>query len=342
MIKRIATLSIWLLGCVGAVCVGLTTQDTFRSLASKKNLDTGVAVAVGSLNKESHTSIIAKNSSIIVAENCMKWESIHPRENTWNWSETDRIIEFAEANNMKVKFHTLFWHNQNPSFLSERWSREKALEVMDNHISTIMTRYKGRIQDYDVVNEMFEDNGSLRKNIWYKTIGEDYIEHALIKAHECDPSAKLYINDYSNETMGQPKADAMFNFVKNLKEKGVPINGVGMQMHMDTAYGFNAEQIRKNVKRYADIGVDVSFSEVDVRIPQKNYESHLDKQQQIYCELLQIAVEEPNVKNFIMWGFTDASSWVPYTFPGKGHALPYDEKLNPKPLYEAMLEILKK
>ncbi|NLK45040.1 MAG: endo-1,4-beta-xylanase [Treponema sp.] len=342
MIKKVATLSIWLLSCVGAISVGFSTKDTFRSLALKKGIETGVAVAVSDLNKEAHINIIKENSSIVVAENCMKWQYIHPAENKWYWKDVDDLVKFAESNEMNVKFHTLFWHNQNPSFLSEKWSREKAIAVMDDHIATIMTRYKGRIKEYDVVNEMFDEDGSLRKTIWLNTIGEDYIEHALIKARECDPKAKLYLNDYSNETMGHPKADAMFNFVKKLKEKGVPIDGVGFQLHIDTAYGFDADRIRKNVKRYADIGVLVSFSEVDVRIPQKNFESHLAKQQKIYRDLLKIAVEEPNVPNFIMWGFTDAQSWVPYTFRGKGHALPYDEKLNPKPFYEEMLKDLKK
>ena len=341
MIKKLVLVAICFLGCVGALFVWLSGKNTMRSLATKKGLETGVAVAVGDLGRDTHKKIILENSSIVVAENCMKWQYIHPRENLWNWGDTDNLVKFAEANGMNVKFHTLFWHNQNSPFLSDRWSREKALSVMDDHISTIMQRYKGRIKEYDVVNEAFEDNGTLRKSIWLKTVGEDYIEHAFIKAHECDPGAKLFLNDYSNETMGQAKADAMFNFVKNLKEKGVPIDGVGFQLHMDTAYGFDAEKIRDNVKRYADIGVLVSFSEVDVRIPQNNYESHLAMQQEIYCELLKMAVEEPNVINFITWGFTDSQSWVPHTFAGKGHALPYDENLQPKPFYAEMLKILK-
>ena len=178
MIKKLATLAIWCLGCVGAVSVGLATKDTLRSLATMKGLETGVAVAANDLNIDSHKNIIIENSSIVVAENCMKWQTIHPRENTWNWRDADKLVEFAEANGMHVKFHTLFWHNQNSAFLSERWSREKALDIMDEHISTIMNRYKGKIREYDVVNEAFEDDGSLRKTIWYKTIGEDYIEHA--------------------------------------------------------------------------------------------------------------------------------------------------------------------
>ena len=341
MIKKIAAIAVLCLGCVGALFIGLSNKDTLRSLAVKKGLDTGVAVAVGDLYIDTHKKIIIENSSIVVAENCMKWQNIHPRENLWNWNDTDNLVKFAEENGMRVKFHTLFWHNQNSSFLSERWSRDKALSVMDDHISMIMNRYKGKIREYDVMNEVFEEDGSLRKTIWYKTIGEDYIEHAFRKARECDPAAKLFLNDYSNETMGQKKADAMFNFVKELKEKGVPIDGVGFQLHMDTEYGFDAEKIRENVKRYEEIGVLVSFSEVDVRIPQNNYEDHLAKQQKIYCDLLKIAVEEPDVINFITWGFTDSQSWVPHTFHGKGHALPYDENLQPKPFYAEMLKVLK-
>jgi len=129
MIKKIVTLAIWFLGCVGAVSVGLSTKDTLRSLALSKGLETGVAVAANDLYKDSHKNIILENSSIVVAENCMKWQTIHPRENSWNWKDADKLLEFAEANGLKVKFHTLFWHNQNSSFLSEKWSRDKIFKM---------------------------------------------------------------------------------------------------------------------------------------------------------------------------------------------------------------------
>ena len=193
------------------------------------------------------------------------------------------------------------------------------------------------------LNEMFNDDGTMRENIWYKTIGPDYIEHALIKAHEVDPDAKLYLNEYTNEEMGHPKADAMYNFVKDLKDRGVPINGVGMQLHLDTTIPCSEDAIRANLERYNELGLEISFSEVDIRIPTgEKKEENLPKQQEMYVMLYKLAKEMPNVKSVITWGISDKHSWVPATFAGKGDALLYDTKLQPKPVYTAVLNEISK
>ena len=313
-------------------------KKTLKDYAAKHGVKTGVAMAVNDLSNEEHLKIIIENSSIVVAENCMKWESVHPGKTTWNWKDVDRLIEFAEKNNIAVKWHTLFWHNQNPAFLSSLETREQALEVMDEHITTIMTRYKGRISEYDVVNEMFNEDGTMRDTIWYRTIGKDYIEHALIKARETDPDAKLFLNEYNNEAFGNKKADAMYEMIKDFVKRGIPIDGVGFQLHLATIYPYNAVAIRSNIRRYADLGLEVSFSEVDVRMPVPPSEGNLKSQSYIYSSLAKLAKEEPNVTSFITWGFTDKQSWVPYTFAGYGDALLYDKDLKKKPVYEAVLQ----
>ena len=214
--------------------------------------------------------------------------------------------------------------------------------MMNEHIETIMSRYKGKIAEYDVVNEMFNEDGSMRQNIWYKTIGADYIELALKKAHQVDPDAKLLLNEFNNEEKGHPKADAMYNLVKNLKERGIPIDGVGMQLHLDARISYSEDAIRQNIQRYEDLGIAVSFSEVDVRIPIENSKAYESAQENIYLMLYKIASEMPNVTSFITWGISDKHSWVPYTFPGTGNALLYDEDFKPKPVYNEILKELKK
>lgn len=317
-------------------------KETIASRATKKGLDIGTAFASDIFDPEGQERI-KEFSNILVAENFMKCANLRPNAKFWNWSDIDHSIEFAEKNNIQMKFHTMFWHQQNSSFINNMKSKEEALEMMDNHIITIMDHLKGKIKVYDVVNEMFEEDGSFRKTIWYNLIGEEYLAHALTVASEHNSGAKLYLNEYNNECVGYPKADAMYNFVKSLKEKGVPIDGVGMQLHLSTDLPFDPDAIRANCKRYADIGIEISFSEVDVRLPASKFKDpeEIKKQEYIYTTLLDIALTEPNVKSFIVWGMYDRTSWVPATFGGYGNACIYDVEYNKKPVYEAMFEKLK-
>ncbi|MBP5451148.1 MAG: endo-1,4-beta-xylanase [Treponema sp.] len=326
------------------VMFGLTAckEKTLPQLAAKYKLEIGTAVGNDFYSPEGKERI-KDFSSVIVSENSMKWSNIRPKKTFWNWNDVDKIVEFGQENKISIKFHTLFWHNQNSSFLSSMKTKEEATEMMDEHINTIMERYKGKIAYYDVVNEMFEEDGSFRKTIWYNLMGEDYIEHALRTARAADPDAKLYLNEYNNENLGNAKADAMFNLIKKFVDEGVPIDGVGMQLHLATDLPFDKEAIRANVKRYADIGIDVSFSEVDVRMPDKKSqdESEIKKQEEIYTALVDIAKTEPNVKTFIVWGLSDKDTWVPGTFPGYGSPCLYDRAMNKKPVYQAIKETLK-
>lgn len=317
-------------------------KETIASRASKKGLDIGTAFGSDIFNPEDQERI-KEFSNILVAENFMKCANLRPNAKFWNWSDIDHAIEFAQANNIQMKFHTMFWHQQNSSFVSNISTKEDALAFMDDHIKTIMEHLKGKIKVYDVVNEMFEEDGSFRQSKWYNLIGEEYLAHALTVARSCDPDAKLYLNEYNNECVGYPKADAMFNFVKKLKESGVPIDGIGMQLHLSTDLPFNPDAIRANCRRYADIGIEISFSEVDVRLPASKFndEAEVKKQEEIYTTLLDIALTEPNVKSFIVWGMYDRTNWVPATFGGYGNACIYDMEYNKKPVYNALFEKLK-
>ena len=315
---------------------------SFKYAAKDNGFYSGMAVTVGDIFNPETIKILQNDCSIIVYENSMKWANLRPNKNFWNWNDIDSLVEFAEKNNMRVKWHTLFWHQQNSPFVSSSWTREQAIQMMNEHIETIMSRYKGKIAEYDVVNEMFNEDGSMRQNIWYKTIGADYIELALKKAHQVDPDAKLLLNEFNNEEKGHPKTDAMYNLVKNLKERGIPIDGVGMQLHLDARISYSEDAIRQNIQRYEDLGIAVSFSEVDVRIPIEISKAYESAQENIYLMLYKIASEMPNVTSFITWGISDKHSWVPSTFPGTGNALLYDKAFKSKPVYNAILKELKK
>ncbi len=319
-------------------------KKSLRNLAAKKDLMTGIAVAPGDIYAERESSILKNDCSIIVSENGMKLGNLRPSATFWNWSDIDHLVQFAEENKMKVKWHTFFWHNQNPAFLGNMKTREDALKMMDEIIEKVMTRYKGKIEMYDIVNEMFEENGSMRNTVWYRLAGPDYIEYALTKARSVDPDTKLYLNEYNNEEMGNAKADAMYSLVKSLKEKNVPLDGVGMQLHLSSEYNYNFDAIRDNIRRYADLGIDISFSEVDVRMPLKGGRASaedLEKQTAIYKNLMRLAIEEPNVKSIVFWNISDKVSWIPGNWPGLGQACLYDREYKPKPVYDELLKMLK-
>lgn len=317
-------------------------KKTVKDISRKKGLDFGYAVSVADMASDTQRAFIADNASIIVAENAMKWANLRPNRKFWNWGDVDGLTKFAEENKIDVKFHVLFWHQQNSTFINQLETKEEALELMDEHIQKVMEHCKGKVKYYDVVNEMFNENGTRRQNVWQKLIGDDYIEHALRKAREADPEAKLYLNDYNNECLGNAKADAMYNLVKDFVQRGVPIDGVGLQLHLDAKQIYDEDAIRANVKRYADLGIEMSFSEVDVRVPQKDHEKYEEAQRNIYLSLLKIALDESNVKSFILWGISDKNSWVPSTFGEYGYALLFDAQYNAKPVYNDMIEMLKK
>lgn len=327
----------------GAVCLTSCGEKSIPEMAAKHNLDIGTAFASEIYSPEGQERL-KEFSSVIVCENSMKWANLRPNAKFWNWGDVDKALEFAENNKINLKWHTLFWHNQNSPFIMGMKTKEQAAERMEEHITTIMERYKGRIKYYDVVNEMFEEDGSFRKTLWYNLMGEDYIAHALKTARKADPQAKLYLNEYNNESKGYAKADAMYNLVKKYVESGVPVDGVGMQLHLATDLPFDKEAIRENVRRYGELGIDISFSEIDVRIPDTKADdpAEIKKQEDIYLALLDIALTEKNVKSFIVWGLGDGQSWIPGTFPGYGHGCIYDSNMNKKPVYDAIKAYLKK
>lgn len=317
-------------------------DKTAAGAARKAGLDFGFAVSIGDMASEGQRQFVKENCSVMVAENCMKMESLRPNRRFWNWADIDQFIRFAEENKIAVKYHVLIWHQQNSAFVNQLSTREDALGLMDEYIPAVMEHCKGKVKYYDVVNEMFNEDGSRRESVWQKLIGSDYIEYALRLARKYDADAKLYLNDYNNENKGYAKADAMYELAKDLVERGVPLDGIGMQLHLAADAPYDENAIRENVKRYAELGLEVSFSEVDVRLPVGSKEQYEEAQMDIYLSLLKIALEEPNVKSFIIWGISDKNSWVPRAFGGYGDALPFDAQYNAKPFYKDMIEMIRK
>ncbi|MFE0672781.1 endo-1,4-beta-xylanase [Streptomyces sp. NPDC058867] len=308
-----------------------------RDLADAKNKVIGTAVA-GSKLTGTYAEIAAREFNAVTPENAMKWGSVEPTRGTYNWAEADRIVDFAEANGQQVRGHTLVWHSQNPSWLANgTWTAAELRQLMNSHIATTMGRYQGRLATWDVVNEAFNEDGTYRQSLWYNGLGTDYIAEALTAARAADPSAKLYINDYNVEGVNA-KSTAMYNLVRSLKERGVPIDGVGLQAHL--ILGQVPATLQQNIQRFADLGVDVAITELDIRMTLPADSAKLAQQAADYRQVLNACVAVTRCVGATVWGFGDADSWVPSTFPGQGAATPYDEGYAPKPAYHAIAEAL--
>ncbi len=338
-------MKIWLgVALAGAMlfdAASAVAQDqTLRELAQNRGIDIGAAVDVRALaGDEQYAGVLKREFGMIVGENAFKWENIHLTPKLYYFDDAEAIVAFAEANGMKVRGHTLVWHNQNPSWLGRSIkTREGAIAVLKDHIQTVVGHFKGRVAAWDVVNEAVDDStGELRESPWLKAIGPDYIALAFQFAHEADPDAKLYYNDYGAEGIGG-KGDAVYNLVKGLKEQGVPIDGVGWQGHFQ-ASSFIMD-IKDNGKRLADLGLEVSITELDIRIPIPPTDLMLKQQARTYGKITETCLALPNCKAIVTWGFTDKYSWVPGFFAGEGAALPFDYAYARKPAYDAIRDAL--
>lgn len=316
----------------------LPSDTTLRHLADRRGILIGTATRADFWNLESiYAETIKREFNVLTPETQMKWESIHPQRDTYEWQYADRHVAFAETFNMKIHGHTLVWHHQNPEWINSISDRTAMIEILRDHIKTIVGRYKGRIAVWDVINEAL-DGEEIRRNIWFKTIGPDYLDMAFRFAHEADPDATLIYNDYGIAVVNG-KSDRLYRLIKDMLDRGIPVHGVGFQMHI-TANGINYRSFADNMKRFASLDLQLFVTELDVRLKggsDKNYE----KQAKVYENILKTCLEQPNFKALQLWGFTDRHSWIPSYFSGYGWALPFDENYVPKPAYFAMQQTLR-
>ncbi|MCL6589609.1 MAG: endo-1,4-beta-xylanase [Firmicutes bacterium] len=285
-----------------------------------------------------YTSIAAAEFNMLTPENAMKWDATEPSQNSFNFTEADKHVSWAQTNGMKVHGHTLVWHNQTPGWV-QGLSASAMQSAMYNHIDTVMAHFKGKVVVWDVVNEAFEDNGNYRASFWYNTLGKSYIENAFIRARAADPACKLIYNDYNLEYTGN-KSNAVYNMLKDFKSRGIPVDGIGFQMHLDIQYGFDYNDFANNMQRFADLGLEIYITEMDVRVSSSPTSAELETQAQYYENVIKKCMAQPAVKAIQIWGFTDKYSWVPQTFPGRGAALIFDSNYNPKPSYYAVQRAL--
>jgi endo-1,4-beta-xylanase len=313
-----------------------------RTSATAQGLFLGAAVDMTPFRNEAiYGDTLRREFNLLVGENAFKFDALHPARTTFNFTDADALVAFAQANGMAIRGHTLVWHNQIPAWLTGgSFTRDEVIAILRDHIMTVVGRYRGKILAWDVVNEAIDDaTGQLRtSSFWFQRIGPEYIAMAFQFAHEADPDAILYYNDFEAEGSGT-KSDAVFNLVSGLVNQGAAIGGVGWQMHKVNPFRISAAN-RSNAQRLAALGLEISITEMDVRIQLPSDAQELQQQALAYGDAVTFCLTEPNCAAVVSWGFTDKFSWIPGTFSGFGDGLMFDASYQPKAAYSAMQSAL--
>jgi endo-1,4-beta-xylanase len=284
-----------------------------------------------------YRQLIAAQFSSVTPENEMKWALVQPEEGEFEFGPADDIVERAESFGQVVRGHTLVWHLQTPGWLAPLGADELRA-AMREHIRRVAGHYRGRVATWDVVNEAITDRGNLRRSVFYQRLGRGYVADAFRAAREADPGAKLFINDFGIEGVNA-KSDRLYALVRDLKADGVPVDGVGFQMHVNLK-GVPAD-FTDNLRRFAALGVEVAVTEADVALEQPASAEDLRAQGRVFADALRGCLAVPECRSFTFWGFTDSRSWIPENQPGFGQATLLDSRLRPKPAYEAVQRALR-
>ncbi|WP_329112641.1 endo-1,4-beta-xylanase [Streptomyces sp. NBC_01353] len=326
-------------GLAAAPAAAEPRPATLGELAKKHHKYFGSATDNPEFTDAAYLKLLGSEFGQTTAGNAMKWYATEPARGVFDFTAADEVVAFAKAHHQKVRGHTLLWHNQLPAWLTDgTWTPEELRAILKNHIQTVVRHFKGQVIHWDVVNEAFNEDGTYRESLFYKTLGPGYIADALRWAHEADHQAKLYLNDYNVDWIG-PKSDAYYTLIKQLKADGVPVEGFGIQGHLALQYGFPTD-VQQNMQRFADLGVEVAVTELDIRMNLPATLEQLATQATWYADYVKACLAVEKCVGITIWDYTDKYSWIPSVFPGEGAALPYDENLRPKPAYHSIKEVL--
>jgi endo-1,4-beta-xylanase len=342
---------------------GQGLKDAFRSAFL-----VGAALAPKQFEEQdaANAALVKREFNTISPENVLKWVVVHPQPDRYDFAPADKYVAFGERNNMFIIGHTLVWHSQVPSWVfqdaqGQPLTRDALLARMKDHIQTVVGRYKGRIKGWDVVNEALNEDGTLRQTPWMKIIGPDYIAKAFEFAHEADPAAELYYNDY-NLDYAAKRAGAV-RLIKSLLDRGIPVHAIGSQEHLKLATPTAAE-VDSSIRAFAALGVKVNMTELDIDLlPQATRNSGADvslragpapnlnpyaaglpdsmqlKLARRYEDLFRVYLANKDaIDRITFWGVADGDSWLNgWPVPGRtSYPLLFDRQLGKKPAYDAV------
>jgi endo-1,4-beta-xylanase len=330
-----------------------TSKNDGRGLKDyyKDYFTLGAAVSLQGLKRAEESKLILQQFGSMTPENAMKMGPIHPRENEYYWNDADSIVAFAQLHGLKIRGHNLCWQNQTPRWLfidsslnpPKQVTKEVLLQRLKDHITTVVSRYKGKIYAWDVVNEAVSDSADLylRNSLWYQICGEDFIAKAFEYAHAADPNALLFYNDY-NET-NPVKREKIYKLVKGLKDAGVPIDGVGLQSHWSMR-DLTEGQVDSTLSRFAQLGLKIQITELDMKVQYNGPRARQDtvtgytaerekKQTEQYNMVFRLFRKYRNVISAVtFWNISDKYSWLDKR-GGKAYPLLFDTTYQPKPAY---------
>ncbi len=333
-------------------------DETLRSLAEERGRYIGAILNSewfgggwgGGLEPE-FEQIHKVQFNAVVAENEMKFDATEPSENNFSYDKGDKMIKYAQENGMRVRGHALAWHSQVPGWVnSYSGQREKLLAVLKNHIENVVGHWKGKIAEWDVVNEAVNDdnNHGWRSNgsVWFEGIGAEFLDSAFVWAHAADPDAELCYNDYAIEWgLGNgSKAGFVLEQVKRWKKNGIPITCVGTQTHIEISHETTPQNVRAFAQELAKLDIKLNITELDIGFPKGSAgqlgQSDYEKQGHLYRQFMDVFLEEPNMGEFVIWGLTDAHSWLDNS-QGKTQGLLWDKQYKAKPAFDSVMASLK-
>jgi endo-1,4-beta-xylanase len=359
--NKLSGLAAWMaVVLAGAPPLAAQTTTTLRQAAAVRGIPIGAAAQADEYGETdplttngNYVNILSTQYDQLEPGNAMKWDVTEPALNTYNFQPGDELVAFAQKYGMRVRGHNLCWHNQLPGWLTPYAASATPAQMatlLQNHITTEVTHYAGQVFAWDVVNEAFTDTtpSVLGDSIWYDQpgigqSGTGYIEQAIRWAHAADPNALLFYNDYNIEGPGA-KFNAVLAMVQDFVSRGVPINGVGFEMHIMTNGYPSPSGLAQNMQALAALGIQVHITEMDVRVPVDSSgnatAAELQQQAQVYQNIMTVCLEQPNCTAFQVWGISYNDSWIPSVFAGYGAALPFDFNYQPTPAFNALLTAL--
>jgi endo-1,4-beta-xylanase len=317
--------------------------NSLRAKASERGLLIGAAIDANALEKDKeYSELVGKEFSILTPENVMKFDTLEPAPNVYDFKQADELVAYAQAHQMQIHGHNFVWYRALPDWIKHgTFTRAQLIPILHDFITTVMTRYKGKVAMWDIANEAVDGNGAFRPSIWYNTIGPDFLDMAYQWAHEADPQVELYYNDYGIEVPGV-KADAVYTLLKNMRAKNIPINGIGFQMHLSLGNPLSREAVISNMQRFAALGLKIQITEMDVQIQgdSRPLQERLEAQANIYQDMLSACLAVSACEAFIMWGFTDRYTWIPAATGHPDQPLIFDSNYQEKPAYKALFQTL--
>lgn len=334
----------------------LSPPQSLRQAADSAGVLVGTAVRPSLLSESAYAATLAREFNMVEPEDALKWWVIRQNRDSFDFQPADEIVRFALAHKMKVRGHCLVWDHDHPDWLAQgHFTPQQLSQVLHEHIDRVMKHYAGQVFAWDVVNEAMDEHGKLRDSIWYNQPGigladrgTAYLEQVFRWAHDADPHALLFYNEAEGETLNR-KSDAIYELLKDFKHRGVPIDGVGLQLHLPGPE-LDSAALAANIARLTALGLQVHITELDVSLPvsaptgsdgRPTPDDDLLQQAQVYRAVFHACLQNPGCTAIQTWGFTDEYSWIgSHSHGARGRALLFDKTYQPKPAYDAVLQEL--